>query len=423
MFRNLLIGSALLGLATSSFALEQVIPNEDFISSKGRVVHTDSGAYFSWPGTGIEFEFEGDSIGFEFLERSSYLALDIDSDTSIVISPEEGVRTQYFSGFGAGTHTAFFRRRSEDTGPGAFVKSIFVEDVTKLTKTALEDRKLLVIGDSYGVGYGNLSETQSCTNAEISERTDTQRSYATLLGDSSSAEVSSVTYSGLGMVRNYAGNFAGTSATTYYLRDIINDENSKHDFSDDSTDVIIIELGTNDFSTPLSQGEQWTDVYDLWNDWAATAHQMIDTLRILQGKAVPVLMITPGSASNPQRFIIKNVVEQQNAAGYTNVHYMELGAIKNGGCQWHPTVSEQEQWAGEIKATLDSLGLWDAAPLSVGEKVEHEMITPVNEKPQVLEVRKDALLRFKGRLDGIQIEGDKASAGVYVNNGGLELNY
>ncbi|MDC3250267.1 SGNH/GDSL hydrolase family protein [bacterium] len=423
MFRNLLIGSALLGLATSSFALEQVIPNEDFISSKGRVVHTDSGAYFSWPGTGIEFEFEGDSIGFEFLERSSYLALDIDSDTSIVISPEEGIRTQYFSGFGPGKHTAFFRRRSEDTGPGAFVKSIFVADTTTLAKTPLEDRKLLVIGDSFGVGYGNLSESQSCTSPEIGERTDTQKSYATLLGDSALTEVSSITYSGLGMVRNYAGNLVGTDASTYFLRDIIGDESSQHDFTDDSTNVIIIELGTNDFSTPLAVGEEWSDVYDLWNDWASTAHQMIDTLRTLQGQAAPILMITPASASNPQRYIIKNVVEQQNAAGYTNVHYMELGSISYGGCQWHPTVSEQEQWAGQIKATLDSLGLWDAAPVSATGKVEHDLIVSVNEKPQVLEVRKNALLRFKGRLDGVHLGAKNAPAGAYVNKGGLELRY
>lgn len=423
MLKSLLVGSALLGLATSSFALEQITPSEDFISSKGRVVYTDSGAYFSWPGTGLEFEFEGDSIGFEFLERSSFLALDVDSDTSIVINFEEGLRTQYFGGFGPGKHTAFFRRRSEDTGPGAYVKSIFVADTTTLAKSALEDRKLMVIGDSYGVGYGNLSETQSCTNAEIGERTDTQRSYATLLGDSSATEVSSLTYSGLGMVRNYAGNLAGTSAATYYLRDIINDENSKHDFTDDSTDVIIIELGTNDFSTPLAAGEQWADIYDLWNDWASTAHQMMDTLRTLQGKAAPVLMITPGSASNPQRFIIKKVVEEQNTAGYSNVHYMELGGIKNGGCQWHPTVAEQEQWAGEIKTRLDSLGLWDQAPLSVGEKVEHEMIVPVNETPEFLELRADALLKFKGRVDGVQSSVKKAPAGAYVNKGGVKLSY
>jgi hypothetical protein len=53
MFKRLLMGSALLSLVTSSFALEQITPSESFISPKGRVVYTDSGAYFSWPVKGI----------------------------------------------------------------------------------------------------------------------------------------------------------------------------------------------------------------------------------------------------------------------------------------------------------------------------------------------------------------------------------
>jgi hypothetical protein len=423
MFKNLFVGSALLGLVTSSFALEQITPSKSFISSKGRVVFTDSGSYFSWPGTGIEFEFEGDSIGFEFLERSSYLALDVDSDTSIVIKAEEGIRTQYFHGFGPGKHTAFFRRRSEDTGPGAFVKSIFVEDTTTLTKTALEDRNLLVIGDSFGVGYGNLSLSQSCNGAEIGERTDSQKSYATLLQDSAKTEVSSITYSGLGMVRNYAGNAVGTNASTYFLRDIVGDANSLHDFTNDSTDVIIIELGTNDFSTALKAGEQWADIYDLWNDWAKTAHQMIDTLRVLQAKAAPVLMITPGSASNPQRHIIKKVVEAQNKAGYSNVHYLELGSIKFGGCQWHPTVSEHEQWAGEINYVLDSLKLWDSVPLAADKKVIHDLIVPVSKKPEFLNLIINALFKFKGSVDGTQIKNENLGSGANVREGKIELKY
>ncbi|MDB9743934.1 SGNH/GDSL hydrolase family protein [Fibrobacterales bacterium] len=423
MIKSFLMSSVLLGFVTSSFALEQITPNESFISSKGRVVYTDSGSYFSWPGAGIEFEFEGDSIGFEFLERSSYLALDIDVDTSIVIKAEEGIRTQYFGGFGPGKHTAFFRRRSEDTGPGAFVKSIFVGDTTTLAKTTLQDRKLLVIGDSFGVGYGNLSETQSCTGAEIGERTDSQKSYATLLQDSAKTEVSSITYSGLGMVRNYAGNSVGTNASTYFLRDIIGDFNSEHDFSNDSTDLIIIELGTNDFSTTLKAGEQWSDIYDLWNDWATTAHQMIDTLRVLQGKAVPVLLITPMSASNPQRHIIKKVVEEQNKAGYGNVHYMELGSIKFAGCQWHPTVSEHEQWAGEINSVLDSLKLWDSVPLAIDKKVIHDLIVPVSERAEFLKLRTDALFKFTGSVNGAQVKNQNQGSGAFVSEGEIELSY
>jgi hypothetical protein len=365
---------------------------------------------------------EGDSIGFEFLERSSFLALDIDSDTSIVIEQEEGIRIQTFGGFGPGKHTAFFRRRSEDVGPGAYLKSIFVVDTNSLAKTPLADRSLLVIGDSYGVGYGNLSDKQSCTSQEIMELTDTRKSYGMLVGDSSNAEVSSVTYSGLGMVRNYAGNAVGTNASTYFMRDIIGDAESKHDFSKDSTDLIIIGLGTNDLSTPIKQGEQWSDIYELWEDWATTAHQMIDTLRTLQGVAAPILMITPPDR-NPQRFIVNKVVEEQNAAGYDNVHYLELPTIKYGGCQWHPTMDEQILVANEIKRVVDSLGLWEGTALPVGEKVQHEAVVSILERPEILALHKEALLKFKGSIDGVESINKAQPAGAYLNEGRVELRY
>src|SRR5581483_9468286 len=64
-------------------------------------------------------------------------------------------------------------------------------------------RQIEFIGDSYTVGYGNVSPSRTCTREEVHDRTDTQQAFGPLVARHYDADDRIVAYSGFGIVRNY----------------------------------------------------------------------------------------------------------------------------------------------------------------------------------------------------------------------------
>src|SRR6185312_14756892 len=104
------------------------------------------------------------------------------------------------------------------------------------------------IGDSHTVGYGNTSRTRECTQDDVWKTTDNSQSFGPLIAGHYAADYQINAISGRGIVRNYNGTPGDTLPVAYPY--VLFDK--KEEYSDPhwKPQIIVISLGTNDFSTP-----------------------------------------------------------------------------------------------------------------------------------------------------------------------------
>ena len=123
------------------------------------------------------------------------------------------------------------------------------------------ENKLLVIGDSISCGYG-VEGAYPCTWSASTE--NVLDSYAILVAAAVDAEVIVTAWSGKGMVRNY-GDKNTTSVDPmpiYYNRTLANIADSYWNPEKYQPDVVIVTLGSNDYSTtPHPSDEDFINGY------------------------------------------------------------------------------------------------------------------------------------------------------------------
>ncbi|KAL2205370.1 hypothetical protein CC79DRAFT_1310627 [Sarocladium strictum] len=200
----------------------------------------------TWPSTGVAFTFEGSeaTIGIDNIVGASSITFFVDDNEPVVVSNVNG--TISVPGLEDGTHTVEMRKRSE-TQYGTFRVTDVQIDGTFLPHTRPE-RQIEIIGDSISVGYG-LDGTLPCADSAALQ--NNPKTYGALTANALDADYSVVAWSGKGLIRNYP---SPTSDLEPVMPDIYTryggeDPDGSYDFpSSWNPDVVIINLGTNDFA-------------------------------------------------------------------------------------------------------------------------------------------------------------------------------
>ncbi|MGL6040634.1 MAG: hypothetical protein ACRC01_05470, partial [Deefgea sp.] len=111
--------------------------------------------------------------------------------------------------------------------------------------------------------------------------------------------------------------------------------------------VVVIGLGTNDFSTKINAGEK-RNTEQLEQDFLTAYRQLIAQLnaRYQQPQIIlAALKIWPDDQLRP---LVKTLVSEANAAGNARLHYLELSPMQLNGCQWHPNLNDHQQVAAQV---------------------------------------------------------------------------
>lgn len=111
--------------------------------------------------------------------------------------------------------------------------------------------------------------------------------------------------------------------------------------------MVVIGLGTNDFSSKINAGEK-RNTEQLEQDFLTAYRQLIAQLnaRYQQPQIIlAALKIWPDDQLRP---LVKTRVGEANAAGNARRHYLELSPIQLNGCQWHPNLNDQQQVAAQV---------------------------------------------------------------------------
>jgi lysophospholipase L1-like esterase len=212
-------------------------------------------------------------------------------------------------------------------------------------------RQIEFIGDSYTVGYGNTSPKHECTEQEIWATTDTSQAFGPLTAKHYDADYQINAISGRGIVRNYNGFAAPTLPEQYPY--VLFDQKTLYTDPDWHPQIIVIGLGTNDFTTPLHDGEKWKTRDELHADYEATYVKFVQDLRAKNPGAFFILMATDQVNGEIQSEVQK-VMARLNARGESRIAFLPMNGLGFGGCNYHPTTADDQKVTDSLTGFIDA---------------------------------------------------------------------
>lgn len=296
-----------------------------------------------WPGSTLRIAFKGTRLAVRLTDGgSNKMAVIVDGNISR-LDLKKGEETYVVAaGLPNAAHEVEIVRRTE----GFFWPTVFhgaETDGELLAAPLPADKRLLMIGDSVAAGYGIEGSDKSC---KFSPDTENQyATYAAIAGRAFGADVTTLAWSGYGLMHGYGGSTSET-LPSIWTRLVPTDPGSTADFSD-SFDVVVVNLGGNDFAN-TSPGPGFQQAYTAF-------------LALLRSKFPGArIYATIGPNIREPRYTeavgaISASVAERQAAGDKNVTF--IGFVAGGpgewGCDWHPNVAGHERMAAKLISELE----------------------------------------------------------------------
>jgi len=312
---------------------------------------------YQWPGTYFEAAFSGTAVFFATGPGNEILHITLDRQPPIpLVKPAPGA--YQITGLAAGSHTIRIDVITESqAAPDTFLGFALPPGEAPLTPPH-RTRQIEFIGDSHTVGYGNTSPTRDCNESQVWATTDSSQSFAALVARHYDADDQNNSISGHGIVRNYNGAPGDPVpvAWPYVLLDKKNLYNDPHW----RPEVIVIALGTNDFSTPLHAGEPWKTRAQLHADYEATYLRFLQTLRARNPQAYFILWATDmadGEIASEE----SKVVDAWKATGEKRVAFLAIPGLQFTACNFHPSLADDRTIATRLEQIIEAVpNVWQS---------------------------------------------------------------
>lgn len=357
---RLLILLTLIVSAGNCHAKELIPPTHPAINYVGRVDRSNPNEVrFDWPGVSIGCFFTGDQIGIS-LEGGwkSYFNLFIDGELISVFTAPHDTTLFFQPTNDAAYHELLLTKRTEaDMGMVRFKGFILDEKAEILTSSQESERRIEFIGNSITCGYG--TEGANRDERFSAETENNYKSYAAILARAFNADAHYIAHSGIGMVRNYGDEKSVSDPKTTmpgrYDRTLDNDTTLLWDFSQWKAHCVVINLGTNDFSTqPHPDRDSFQNAYK----------GLIAKVRSTHGD-VPIFCVVGPMINEPCFSYVKELTHYyRTEVKDTNVYFAGLpdNLLNDGvdlGSDWHPSYKGQLKIAAQLLDPIATVMDWD----------------------------------------------------------------
>jgi len=203
------------------------------------------------------------------------------------------------------------------------------------------NKRIEVVGDSLSVGAG-VEGNAACPGG-IDAFTNNYLAYGSVAARAVGADVVTIAWSGIGVYRNYDGSMTDTMPMRYPFA--IPNDGTAWDFSLYQPDVVVINLGTNDFGS----GDPGTPYETAYAGF-------VQAIRAKYAKAYFILIDMYGGNRLTR---INDVVAALKTAGESKVESLSVSSAQNSlGCNQHPNVAGQAAMGAVLAARLTSLMGW-----------------------------------------------------------------
>ena len=312
---------------------------------------------FDWAGFYIQFGFRGTAIALRMNDSGhNYYQVLVDNLPAKVIEVKSDTTILIASGLETMVHQVQIYKRTEGSQGIASFKGILISEKGEMIAWKdIPKRKIEFIGNSITCGYG--TEGLAASESWKPSTENNYQSYAAILSRAFQADYHIVAHSGQGAVRNY-GDKQKVSAIAMpdrFYRVFDEKEQPLWDFRKWKPDVVVINLGTNDFSTqPFPDKEVFQAEYE----------KLIKSV-LKQYGDLPVFCLVGPMTDEPCYSYVKEMVEdfrkiyhKQNVffvgiPTYLMVHEKDLGS------DYHPNYSGQKKMAAQVLPVISSVTGWD----------------------------------------------------------------
>jgi len=334
----------------SSCSPQKIDADDPNIYYTGRIDYSNPKAVkFAWPGVSIKAKFEGKKcivLLNNYDNSENYYNLFVDGQLK-VIKPQKKDTGYTISSLTDGPHTIELFKRTEGFVGNSEFRGFELEYGKKLLPIERLNRKIEFIGNSITCGYGNEGSSGNCHFTPETE--NHYRAYAAITARNLKAEHHAIAFSGKGLYRNY-DNTTIETMPDLYDRIFPFDSTIKWDFTKWVPDVVVINLGANDFAHTNQDSTVWVTTY----------LNFIKTIR----KQVPnaYIFCTNGpmaSAESPLRKYITAAVEVLRLNGETRIEtHFYPPQTPPYGCDYHPGIETHEKMAKELTALIKKKMNW-----------------------------------------------------------------
>ncbi|USI73023.1 SGNH/GDSL hydrolase family protein [Sphingomonas morindae] len=331
------------------------------VVAEGRVVRGGDAAapVFTrqWPGTAFETGFTGRRAFFRLGAGRVILVASVDgAEIARLTAPAPGLYA--VTGLAEGRHRLRVAIVSESqAGPTRF-EGFHAGPEARTAPLPAPARRIEFIGDSHTVGYANRSTTRQCDEATVWATTDTDAGLPGQLARLFGATYRVNAISGRGVVRNYNG-FAADSLPKAYGKALFGADAPAADDRGWAPQVLVVALGTNDFTTALHAGERWPDRDALHREFEQSYGRFLAQLRARHPDAL-ILVWATDMAEGEIEAEAGAVVRQRQAAGDRAIAFVPVDHLALSSCNQHPSLADDGRIAAALAAEIRARAGWRA---------------------------------------------------------------
>ena len=354
------------------------------IQISGRIDNSDpDNVIFSYPGVSIRAKFEGTAIdavitdyGIGDSMHTNYFNVIIDGGVpvSIELSSSQTIY-QLVRNLTDSVHTIeLFKRTESNVGKDQFQGFQLEAGKNLLQPFPLPKRKIEFIGNSITCGYGIEAVYTAAQLATISGfhsvNENNYKAWGAVTARNLNAQYSCVAYSGRGMYMNNTGATSGTLPLIYDY--VIPDEaNVTWDHNKYIPDVVVINLGTNDFAAEASNiaNVDSATFVSAYASFILKLRGYYPNAKIVCVVGVMMSDYYPVGTKAWTRIqnYVSSVVSYKNKNNDNQVYYYKLNPqLAPYGEDWHPTVQTQNSMATNITNFIKTITGWNCTQPALG---------------------------------------------------------
>lgn len=368
-------GQAGAGVAASGPAGGMVTVSADspLITYTGRIQYSDpKSPRFAFPGIQIEAAFDGTGLDAIFKESGNrnWYDVSIDGAEPVAMQSEKGVKVHELArGLPSGRHTVKIYKRTEAScGEAAFLGFQVLGGSGLVQGDPVPERRLEFVGDSITCGYGNMISVMNPEKYPFTPANENSaQSWGALAAKALGARFVSTSYSGRGIFRNIDGTTQGVVPQLYDSVFPDRPGRVKWDHALYHPHVVVVNLGTNDYSSEANKKDLDKETFDA--SLRAAWKGFIARLREIHGKNLKVVCVVgpmlgdgyPAGqmALSRDRAAVSGVVDELKDAGDENIWFLELQPQSAPfGEDWHPDGATHRRMAREITELLKEITGW-----------------------------------------------------------------
>jgi len=303
---------------------------------------------YQWPGLYFESRFRGESIYFRTGPGDVILRAQVDGKPIGTLVKPAGLYR--IDGLSKGEHRVRIDAVTEHQGGPVEFGGFALPRGAEVMRTTPRRLQIEFIGDSHTVGCGNTSKSRDCTGDEVWATTDNSQSFGAKVATHYGADYQVNAISGRGIVRNYNGGGGDPLPVAYPFA--LFDHSTPYENSAWHPEIIVIALGTNDFSTALNRGEKWTSRDQLHADYETSYVKFLERLRARNPHAFILVWATEMAEGEIEREAGK-VVAALQAKGEDRIAFLPVGGLAMTGCHWHPSLADHDAIAQKLIRFID----------------------------------------------------------------------